>query len=141
MTRFLSHQGRQERPQRVGVAFAVLALCLRLAMPAWAPVPSVASSGADLVALLGEHALCLAAAPGEAPPADPSEPQKAPAQDHDAAACCPFHASLGAALPSAPPTATFAASESRIAHFAPATAATPQMPTGAARARAPPPQA
>jgi hypothetical protein len=141
MTVFLSPHRRRGHPHRVGVAFGLLALCLRLAVPAWAPAPNIAPSGADLVALLGEHALCLAAARGDAPPADPAEPQNAPAQEHDGATCCLFHAALGTALPSAPPAATFALSENRIVHFAAAPTPPSLVPTGAARARAPPTEA
>lgn len=131
MTRFLF-------PLRsASVVAAVLAICVRLVVPAWMPAPTVAPFGADLVALLGEHALCLAGARGDGPPINPQQP----AQNHDAATCCLFHASLGAALPPAPATPTPAAFGTRIAHFSPATAPPALPATGTARARAPPPTA
>jgi hypothetical protein len=115
----------------------VLALCLRLAIPAWAPVTVVAptSPAADLVALYGEHALCIAAALGETP-RDPGDGQKAPAHDHGI--CCLFHANLGFATPPVPPTPTRLALDSPTAPLPEAASLTPRLPTGAARARAPP---
>lgn len=131
---------RQLHARRFGVGLAVMALCLRLAVPAWTPEPVAAPSlpPADLVALYGEHALCVAAALAEAP-ADPGHDQKAPAHDHRL--CCLFHASFGFPPPSAPSAPTRLALASTVAPLPDATAPTPRLPTGAARARAPPPAA
>jgi hypothetical protein len=138
MTRLLWRY-RQHRARRFGVGLAVLALCLRLTVPAWAP-ETIAAPGpaADLVALYGEHALCVAAAQGETPP-DPGNTPQEPAHDHGT--CCLFHANLGFPPPLAPSTPTRLALASTVAPFPDATAPNPRLPTGAARARAPPPAA
>ncbi len=144
MTRLFSRY-RQLGARRFGVGIAVLALCLQLAVPAWMPEPAAAApSTADLVALFGEHALCIAAARGEAPadaPADPGGGQKAPAHDHGL--CCLFHANLGFAPPPAPPIPTRGSPITRWPRLSPKRRqlSTPRAPTGAARARAPPPNA
>ena len=136
MTRLFSRY-RRRGAQRFGAGLAVLALCLRLATPNWAPEHTVAAPDADLVALFGEHALCIAAARGEAP-SEPTPP--APAQ-HDHGLCCLFHANLGFAVPPAPPVPTRIALDAPAELFTPILALTPRAPTGAARARAPPPLA
>jgi hypothetical protein len=138
MTRLLSRY-RQPRVRRFGVGIAVLALCLRLAIPASTPatIATPSSPAADLVALYGEHALCIAAAQGEAPP-DPGGGPKEPAHDHGL--CCLFHANLGFPT-TAPPAPTRLAFVGIVAPLPDATAPTPRLPTGAARARAPPPAA
>ncbi|HEX3884382.1 MAG TPA: hypothetical protein VHW66_17130 [Stellaceae bacterium] len=127
---------RRRGAQRFGVGLAVLALCLRLATPAFAPEPVAVPAGPDLVALFGEHALCIAAARGEAP----TEPAP-PAQQHDHGLCCLFHANLGFAPPSAPPTPTLVALDAAVELLAPVPVLTSRAPAGAARARAPPPLA
>jgi hypothetical protein len=131
---------RQPRARRFGVGVGVLALCLQLAVTAWMPEPvAAAPSTADLVALFGEHALCIAAARGEAPADAPDHPggeQKAPARDHGI--CCLFHANLGFAPPAAPPTPTRLAFHTLAAPIPDTASLTPRPPTGAARARAPP---
>ncbi|HEY1799066.1 MAG TPA: DUF2946 family protein [Stellaceae bacterium] len=139
MTRLLWRY-RQLRARRFGVGLAVLALCLRLAIPALTPEPIAApsSSAADLVALYGEHALCVAAALGETPP-DPGDGQKPPAHDHSL--CCLFHANFGFPPPQAPPAPTRLALAGTVVSLPDATTPTPRLPTGAPRARGPPPAA
>jgi hypothetical protein len=138
MTRLFARY-RELRARRFGVGIAVLALCLQLAVPAWMPEPAAAApSTADLVALFGEHALCIAAARGETP-AEPGGEQKGQAHDHGL--CCLFHANFGFAPPAAPPTPTRLAYYTLAAPIPDAAALTPRPPTGAARARAPPPNA
>lgn len=122
------------RRHPAGIVLAVLALCLRLAAPAWAPLPAASPAGADFAALLGEHALCLGGSRGEAPPADDPKP----AHEHDTDTCCLFHAAAGGGgLPSAPSTAIVRVA-TRIVHFLPAATAPPIAPSTTARARAPP---
>jgi hypothetical protein len=130
---------RQPCVRRFGVGLAVLALCLGLFAPAWAPQTIAAPSpSADLVALYGEHALCIAAAQGEAP-AEPGGSQKAPAHDHRL--CCLFHANFCFPPPPAPSAPTRLALISAVTPLSDATALAPRPPTGAPRARAPPPAA
>src|SRR5581483_7843715 len=119
---------RQLPVRRFGVGLAVLALCLRLAIPAWTPetIAGPASPAADLVALYGEHALCMAAALGETPP-DPGETPKAPAHDHGL--CCLFHANLGFA-PASPAAPTRLALAAEAAPLPDPAALTPRVPTG-----------
>ncbi len=139
MTR-LFRRYRELRARRFGVGVAVLALCLRLAVPAWAPetIAAPAAPAADLVALYGEHALCIAAAQGETPP-DPGDGPKKLVHDHGT--CCLFHANFGFPPPPAPSAPTRLALVSIVAPLPDATAPAPRLPTGAARARAPPPAA
>ena len=126
------------RYRRLGIAAAVLAFSLRLAVPVWAPAPSVAApSAADLVALFGEHALCIAAARGEAP----SDPGSKPKAEHDHGVCCLFHGNLGFTLPPAPTVPTRIALYRRIDRLVSDPALVPRHPHSTAQARAPPPQA
>src|SRR5665213_3586755 len=122
MMRLLSRY-RRRGAQRFGVGLAVLGLCLRLATPTWAPEHTAAPTGADLVALYGEHALCIAAARSEAPP----EPTP-PGPQHDHGLCCLFHANFGFGLPSAPPTPTRIALDVPAELFTPILALTPRAP-------------
>jgi hypothetical protein len=137
MTRVLTRY-RPLRARRFGVGLAVLALCFGLAVQAWTPQTLAPAPDTDLATLLGEHALCLAAARGEAP-ADPGPGQKAPAHDHGL--CCLFHANFGFPPPPAPPVPTRLALIGAVTPLPDATCPTPRLPSGAARARAPPTQA
>ena len=128
---------RRSYGRRFGAGLAVLALCFGLAAPAWTPQTLFAGPDTDLAALLGEHALCLAAGQGEAP-ADPGNGQKAPAHDHRL--CCLFHANFGFPPP-APPAPTRLALDSTVAPLPDAAVLVSCLPGGAPRARAPPTQA
>jgi hypothetical protein len=128
---------RRPTASPLGVALAVLALCLRLVWPA---PPSVGS--ADITALtgLGEHALCLAAsANADAPPIGSD---RAPAPigdhaDHDHSLCCLWHAAAGFLVPQVAAVARIA-----FAELAAAAAAPPEFHPagliGPTRARGPP---
>ena len=121
----------------LGVALAILALCLRLVWPTPASLGS-----ADIMALagLGDHALCLAGS-GSADPA-PIGNHRLPAPvrdhaDHDHSLCCLWHAAAGFVVPQFAAVARIA-----FAEAAP-TAATPLefQPAGLIgpiRARGPP---
>ena len=128
---------RRPAASPLGVALAVLALCLRLV---WPTAPSVGS--ADITALtgLGEHALCLAAS-ANADPA-PIGSDRAPAPigdhaDHDHSLCCLWHAATGFVVPQVAAVARIA-----FAEVAPAAAAPPEFQPagliGPTRARGPP---
>ncbi|GEM_PF-6639302 len=82
-------------------ALAVVALVLRLAAYALPPAPAPAELGT----LLGEHALCLAAA-GAVPA--PAKPRPAGHDDTACAACCPSHAATAFVLPPAAATGEIA---------------------------------
>ena len=78
---------RLGRPQVIAVAMLVLALVLRLP---WA-APMTPDPSRDFAAVFGEHALCIAAAAGDATvPVLPAAPGDH--TDHDAAKCCQSHA-------------------------------------------------
>ena len=128
---------RRPAASPLGVALAVLALCLRLV---WPTPPSVGS--ADITALtgLGEHALCLAAS-ANADPA-PIGSDRAPAPigdhaDHDHSLCCLWHAATGFVVPQVATVARIA-----FAEVAAAAAAPPEFQPagliGPTRARGPP---
>ena len=71
---------------------AILALCLRLALPT--PQHALGATAADLAAVFGEHALCVAAAgSAEAPAPPPATPTE---HDHNFG-CCLWHAAFGGA--------------------------------------------
>lgn len=124
------------RVRRFGAGLAMLALCFGLAVPAWTPQTLTPLPDTDLATLLGEHALCLAGGHGEAP-AEPANDQKAPAHDHRL--CCLFHASFGCAPPPASPPAQIRVSlASAVVLPLDAAALIPRLPSGRARARAPP---
>ena len=128
---------RRPAASLLGVALAVLALCLRLV---W-PVPqSVGSADVTVLTGLGEHALCLAASASSG--AVPTHSDSVPAPvgdpaDHDHSLCCLWHAVPGFTVPqlaflarvafaeTVPPVAT--GSEYRSADL-----------TGSNRARGPP---
>jgi hypothetical protein len=137
MTRLLWRY-RRLYGRRFGAGLTVLALCFGLAVQAWTPQTLFAGPDTDLATLFGEHALCLAAGHGEAP-ATPGDQQNGPSHDHHL--CCLFHANFGFPPPPAPPAPTRLALVSIIAPLPDATAPTPRLPTGAARARAPPTEA
>jgi hypothetical protein len=129
---------RQLRARRLGAGLAVLALCFGLAVQAWTPQVVFPAPDTDLATLFGEHALCLAAAHGEAP-ADPGHDQPAPSHDHHL--CCLFHANFGFPPRWAPSAPALLALAGTVAPPPDAAVLTPRLPTGAARARAPPPTA
>jgi hypothetical protein len=117
-----------------GAVLAIAVLLLRLAVPLPAPAPTAAA--ADLIALFGEHALCIAAAAGETPAETPSSPGDQHADHHDLA-CCSFHAGPGGVLP---PTPDFVQTAYTALILPPgrATALPPVAIDGPAQARAPP---
>ena len=119
---------------RLGAVLAVVALALRLLAPNAAPPPPTSASPAELAALFGEHALCLAAA-GAIPQTPPDTP--APHR-HDDARCCLWH--VGPALAATP---VFAAAQIVFAERAapvsrPAAEPPPIHAPGAAQPRGPP---
>lgn len=134
MTRLLSRY-RHLCVRRFGVGLAVLALCFGLAVQAWTPQVLAPAPDTDLATLLGEHALCLAGGHGEAP-ADPGDHPNGPSHDHHL--CCLFHANFGFPPPPAPTAPTRLALDSFAAPLPEAAPLIPRLPTGAARARAPP---
>lgn len=90
---------RRPAASLLGVALAILALCLRLVWPA---PPSVGF--ADVTAFIGleEHALCLAASVSSG--AAPIQSDRVPAPvgdhaDHDHSLCCLWHAVAGFTVP------------------------------------------
>jgi len=128
---------RRPAASLLGVALAVLALCLRLV---WPVPPSVGSADATVLTGLGEHALCLAASSSSGAVSTHSDSVPAPVgdpADHDHSLCCLWHAVPGFTVPqfaslariafaaTVPPVAT--GSEDRSADL-----------TGSNRARAPP---
>jgi hypothetical protein len=82
------------------IILAILALCLRLVLPA--AIPAIPANGVplDLVAAFGEHALCIAAAEADRDAAAPQTP--APQHDghsgHECPGCCSSVVALGAGL-------------------------------------------
>ena len=128
---------RQCESSRLGVVLAFLALLAQVAGPGLhgRALTGPANGGGKLSFDFGAHALCLAAndaAPVPAPPAD-----KAPKTDHDFAACCFWHGSVGAVVAPAALVAPVAFAVSRVAFAAPQ-AGIPTRPYGTIRARAPP---
>ena len=122
------------------VAMALCALVLRLAVPAPAPTPVDREVG--LVALFGEHALCLAGAGRvgqDEAPSKPSAPARGQHDNHHAGWCCPWHATSAIVPPTAAAAIVvfFAISIDRVA---PAAIAPPARPGGPAQPRAPPTQ-
>jgi len=128
---------RQCESSRLGVVLAFLALLAQVAGPGLhgRALTGPANGGGKLSFDFGAHALCLAAndaAPVPAPPAD-----KAPKTDHDFAACCFWHGSVGAVVAPAALVEPVAFAASRVA-FAALLADIPSRVSGTARARAPP---
>jgi hypothetical protein len=124
------------RNQPLGMCLAALAVCLQLVFAGWhPPVPRASGGGADLAALLDEHALCRAG--GAAAPRDDAP---TPPRDHDLAACCRWHAAPGL-QPPAPAAAAqpvvFAVAA--VIGIAGDEALGPAPRPGAVGARAPPP--
>lgn len=127
----------QGRVRRLGAGLAMLSLCFGMAVAAWTPQTLAPIPDTDLATLLGEHALCLAAGHGEAPAEPANDDQKAPAHDHHL--CCLFHANVGCAPPPAsPPAHARLAVAGAVVLPLDAAALIPRLPTGSARARAPP---
>lgn len=127
---------RLDRP--LGLALALIALCLQLASSGWhSPVLRTAPNAAsDLAAVFDEHALCLAAGAGSAVPGDET-PARRP--DHDAAACCVGH--LGPIFQPPAPVAVaqpVAFAATAILGTAPIPNLAPVFRAGALGARAPP---
>lgn len=120
------------------VAMALCALVLRLAVPAPAPAPIDREVG--LVALFGEHALCLSAATRAAQdeaPSKPSSPARDPHENHHAGWCCQWHGTSAIVPPTAMAAVVvfFAISNDRAAGAA---IAPPPRPGGPSQPRAPP---
>jgi hypothetical protein len=128
---------RRPAASLLGVALALLALCLRLVWPA---PPSIGSADVTAFIGLGEHALCLAASASAdaAPIRTDSVPEPVGDHaDHNHSLCCLWHAVAGFTVPqvasvarvafaeAVPPVAT--GSEYRSADL-----------TGSNRARGPP---
>jgi hypothetical protein len=132
---------RRGRPgTRLGVALAVLGLCLRLA---WLGPPVPVSADLTELAAFGEHALCLAspASTDRAPiPGDGLPPPAGDHDDHDHSLCCLWHASAGFVVPQVAAVARIAFAEAMST-----VATTPEFQppnlTGPTRARGPPGQA
>ena len=120
----------------LGFVLAFLALLAQVAGPGLhGRALTGPATGGKLSFDFGAHALCLApndAAPVPAPPAD-----KAPEADHDFAACCFWHGSVGGVVAPAALVAPVAFAVSRVAFAAPQ-AGIPTRPYGTIRARAPP---
>jgi hypothetical protein len=122
----------------VVVATALCALVLRLAIPA--PIPVDPEIG--LVALFGEHALCISDAARAGPDQVPSrQPSPAPDRhdDHHTGWCCHWHTAAAIVPPAgaAPFRIDFATPADRVAAAA---IAPPARPGGPAQPRAPPKQ-
>jgi hypothetical protein len=115
-----------------GIVLAILALCLRLALPVSMPAPPQF----DAAAALGEHALCLsgdrAAVPREAPRAPPGEHA-----EHNGLGCCLWHVATAFLLPRIDPPLRPAFAASLPAVAAPAATA-PSRTAGLVQARGPP---
>ena len=127
---------RRCESSRLGFVLAFLALLAQVAGPGLhGRALTGPATGGKLSFDFGAHALCLAAndaAPVPAPPAD-----KAPKTDHDFAACCFWHGSVGAVVAPAALVEPVAFAASRVA-FAALLADIPSRVSGTARARAPP---
>ena len=135
----LSFALRAGKGSRLGLVLAFLALLAQIAGSGLhRPTPASSANGAGKLAIaFGAHALCLtrdSAEPVSPPPAD-----NAPKQ-HDFAACCSWHSSIGAVLLPAALVEPVVFAASRVAFTAP-TADIPTHKSGTARARAPPPGA
>jgi hypothetical protein len=133
---------RRRPASRLGVVLAVLALSLRLAWPA--PQPTVVPAYIGGVAVLGAHALCLAA-PAATDPAPVSGDQLPPPAgnhaDHDHLLCCFWHANAGFVAPQIESAARIVFVEA-VRPFAAAPADfQPASLTGPSRARGPPGEA
>jgi len=119
---------------------AIVALCLRIVWPGAAVAPSL-NPDLAFAAVLGEHALCLAAATGEdkAPsprgqdPAGPGDHA-----DHEGLGCCLWHAATSIALPRSPTVAPILFSERAIANLSRAAPRHYSHLIGPHQARAPP---
>jgi hypothetical protein len=113
---------------------AILAVCFRLVLPVSEPPVQADPSASQLLALLGEHALCLATA-GAVPD---SSPQTPPAHQHDDSRCCLWHAGAGFAPPPVFAAAFVAFADPFRADLPAATDLPPVRPPGISRARGPP---
>lgn len=135
--------GRRSRVHRPGrlvtTALACIALLVQVALAGrQPPIQSLPSGDAGLAALLGPHALCLAAAQEDKTPAShPSDPTPA-RPDHDTSGCCVWHVG-GIFVPPAPvalePVVFTAVARAVIVA---ATQPAPAVRAGAIGARAPP---
>ncbi len=127
---------RSHRWHPLVVAMALCALVLRLA--AQSPIPIDPETG--LVALFGEHVLCVSGAVRggqDQVPSNPSPPPRDQHDNHHAGWCCHWHATAAIV----PPAATvavrvyFATPTDRVTIAA---IALPARPGGSAQPRAPP---
>jgi hypothetical protein len=112
---------RERRPAAslLGVALAVLALCLRLV---WPVPPSVGSADVTAFIGLGEHALCLAASASAdaAPIRSDSVPEPIGDHvDHNHSLCCLWHSAAGFVLPQIAAVAPITFAEAAPAAAAP----------------------
>jgi hypothetical protein len=121
---------------------AVLALSLRLVWPT--PQPTLIPTDIGGVAVLGAHALCLAA-PAAADPAPVSDDELPPPAgnhaDHDHSLCCLWHASAGFAPPQIEALARIVFVEAMRPFAAARADFHPASLTGPTRARGPPSEA
>ena len=128
---------RRAAASLMGIALAVLALCLRLV---WPVPPSVGSADVTVLTGLGEHALCLAASAssGAAPIHSDSVPAPVgdPA-DHDHSLCCLWHAVPGFTVPQLAFLARVAFAET-VPPVATGSEYQPDEPNGSNRARGAP---
>lgn len=118
-----------------GTVLAILALCLRLALPGSA-APPIADTG--LAAALGEHALCLATPAGDEKPTLPRGQTPGDHADHDGLGCCAWHATAGFTLPRIAALARDAFAETLVPRLETAAPAGLLRPIGPLQARAPP---
>jgi hypothetical protein len=131
---FHAPAGGARRTRILGVAMALLGLCLQIAAAGLPHEPIASQAESELSLLFGEHSLCLAAR-GQRPPADPG---KSPPEHHDFAACCPAHISPGLALLPAVAAATLVARDERADRLPSALGLNQRRLNGTPRARAPP---
>jgi hypothetical protein len=127
---------RREKSSLLGFVLAVVALLVQIAGPgSHAPIPIGPADGTVKLAAFGVHALCLA--PDSAAPGAPSPASDTPEPHHDFAACCFWHASMGAPLAPVALAEPVAFASLRVGFTAPSEAI-PTYKSGTARARAPP---
>jgi hypothetical protein len=131
---------RSQSWRPIVVAMALCALVLRLAVPA--PAPTLVDPEIGLVALFGEHALCLSGATRagqDEAPSKPTSPARGQHDNHHAGWCCHWHATSAIVPPTAAAAVLvfFAVAVDRIAVAA---IAPPARPGGPAQPRAPPTQ-